>query len=111
MSKYIKTTISSAATAYEHLDIKNYNKEKEFLADYQFVFQQIKNLLGKMLTVVDATYTDKEQKKAVKDIIKGHWSDTYCFLGDMMFDKTVIEDVQKRLDEGESFEPVDVADI
>lgn len=35
-------------------------------------YRDFQNLLGKLLTYVDATYTDPEQRKAHKDIIKNN---------------------------------------
>ena len=33
-------------------------------------YDMLRNLEGKMLTIVDATFSDKEQRKATKDIIR-----------------------------------------
>ncbi len=42
--------------------------------EFSAIQAQLKFLMGKVLTVVDATYQDKEQKKAVKDLIKDSFS-------------------------------------
>ena len=34
------------------------------------IFEKEKNLLGRVLTIVDASFTDQEQRKAVKDLVK-----------------------------------------
>ena len=94
MPKYIRTElINNQHFGYKTIELSEYKDETQFLADYNFVFQQVKNLLGKVLTVVDATYTDKEQRKAIKDIIKGHWSDAYCQISDMMYDQKALKEM------------------
>lgn len=47
-------------------------EERQFLA--ALVVEQIKNLQGKILTIVDATYDDKERAKYVKDVMKDAFS-------------------------------------
>ena|SRR4028118_433642 len=37
---------------------------------YQIFETQLNFLMGKVLTVVDASYSDREQRKAVKDLMK-----------------------------------------
>jgi hypothetical protein len=46
-----------------------------------------KNLIGKVLTIVDASFTDQEQRKAVKDLVKN------AFYGD----STQSEDYLERM--------------
>ncbi|MFA5696337.1 MAG: hypothetical protein WC917_02725 [Bacilli bacterium] len=47
---------------------------KENKLNYFQVESQIKFLQGKVLTVIDASYSDKEQRKAVKDLVKSAFS-------------------------------------
>lgn len=42
--------------------------------------QQAKLLLGRVLTVIDATTPDNRQNKAVKDLIKGHFYDNQALM-------------------------------
>jgi predicted kinase len=49
-------------------------KIKEEKLCYNEVQTQIKFLQGKILTVIDASYNDKEQRKAVKDLINNFFS-------------------------------------
>lgn len=42
---------------------------------------QVQDLVGQLLTYVDATYSDKEQRQAQKDLVRHHvytWFDTWC---------------------------------
>lgn len=52
------------------------------------VIEGLKHLQGKVLTVVDATYQDKEQAKYVKDIIK----DAFATQGNWFFELLIVEE-------------------
>lgn len=41
--------------------------------------QDIGNLVGKLLTYIDATFTDKDQRKAHKDLVTQHVWDWYTY--------------------------------
>jgi len=47
---------------------------REVELDLEFVEKEIKRLQGKVLTVIDATVNIPSQNKAVKDIVKGQFS-------------------------------------
>lgn len=49
--------------------------KKEVEINYNIIETQFKFLQGKVLTVIDATFSDKEQKKAVKDLINKSFSE------------------------------------
>ena len=38
---------------------------------YYSIESRLKRILGEILTTIDATYSDKEQRKASKDLVKG----------------------------------------
>lgn len=52
-----------------------YTGDEEVLG-LEFIERQVRNLQGKVLTVIDATIPKGDQNKAVKDILKGHFSNT-----------------------------------
>lgn len=60
------------------------------LADYYYITWRMRRLLGKVLTVIDASITEKGQNKAVKDLIKGTYMEEYSDLTDILFDKTTL---------------------
>lgn len=45
-------------------------KKEEAYETFGFFYTQISFLEGKLLTVVDASYSDREQREAVKSLIK-----------------------------------------
>lgn len=65
--------------------------EGDKLVDYFFVTGQMRTLLGKVLTVVDASITG-QQNKAIKDIIKGIFVYEYTELSSMLLDKKEMDD-------------------
>jgi hypothetical protein len=40
---------------------------------YPFVYENIQNLEGKILTIIDATHTDPEQRKCLKDLVRNEF--------------------------------------
>jgi len=48
--------------------------------DCDGIHSQIKFLEGKMLTIIEASFSDKEQRKAVKDLVKSAFSDQLTFI-------------------------------
>ena len=54
-------------------------------ADHSFVLDVLKRATGKILTVVEASYSDKEQRKAMKDIVKSMFSDEMEYITDMLY--------------------------
>ncbi len=55
--------------------IESYTKElgdKELTLNYYWVESDTKIMAGKLLTMIESAITDKEQKKALKDITKNH---------------------------------------
>jgi hypothetical protein len=54
------------------LEVKNEASKTEWCGNYYglVAYDELRNLEGKILTIVDASFTDKEQRKAVKDIVR-----------------------------------------
>jgi len=62
------------------------SKEKDTLAlRYSFVDVQLRSLLGRVLTLVDASYSDEIQKNATKDIIKDIFSKTHSWIEEVCY--------------------------
>lgn len=47
---------------------------------------QIGFLMGKVLTIVEASYSDKEQRKAVKDLIRAAFQDRTIYIHGLVYD-------------------------
>lgn len=78
--------------AYDSVEIAESEKalEGEKLADHSYILRVMGHLLGKVLTTVEASTSDKGQAKAIKDLMRSHFSQEMEFVGSMMFDQTVL---------------------
>lgn len=82
------------------------------LATYGFIQAELSKMLGKVLTTIDATFSDPTQRKAVKDIIKGHFGDEFAFVGEFLVDQGAAEEAANRYfaaNPDVEPEPVDIA--
>lgn len=61
-------------------EIKKWEDKGSSAFDYSVVCNQIKRLLGQVLTVIDASYTNERQLKAIKDIVRNHFSNELSYL-------------------------------
>lgn len=66
----ICTHLSNSDTPEKH----ELNRGEKAVMEYSLIEQQIKWLMGEILTVIDATIDDERKLKAVKDIIKDKFS-------------------------------------
>lgn len=94
--------------AYGVEEINSYSEaiEGQKLASHSFILRVMGHLLGKVLTTVEATTADNKQAKAIKDLMRGHFSQEMEFVGDMMFDQNILNELAE-----ESFKHVDDKDI
>ena len=64
-------TISASKDGGFRLDVKNPDGTEWGGKYYGLLsYDAIRNLEGKLLTLIDATFTDKEQRKAMKDVFR-----------------------------------------
>lgn len=50
---------------------------------YEYIESQVKNLQGKVLTVIDAVFSEGEQRKAVKDLINSKFSEQLDWISEL----------------------------
>lgn len=53
-------------------------------AAYSLVESRISHLSGRIFTLIDASIADKDQKKAIKDIIRGFIAEEFSFFADIL---------------------------
>ena len=84
--------------AYQSKNISDEVKtiEGTKLADHAFILRVMGHLLGKVLTTVEATTPSEHQAKAIKDLMRGHFSDEMEFTASMMFNQ---EEINKAANE------------
>ncbi len=64
--------------------------EGERLLTHSFFMDSMRRLMGKTLTIVDASISDREQKKAVKDLVRNMFSDEMEHEGSWAYDQEVL---------------------
>ena len=69
MSKHYKGDVSKDEVV--EFEVPNVKEQK---LSYKEITSQISFLEGKVLTIIDASYTDLVQRKAVKDLIRDKFS-------------------------------------
>lgn len=81
--------------AYAALDIATFESafEGQKLADHSFILRVMGHLLGKVLTTVEATTPNASQAKAIKDLMRGHFSAEMEFVGDMLLDQAALNQI------------------
>lgn len=57
---------------------------------HSFLMDTLRKLMGKTLTIIDASIYDKTQNKAIKDLIRNIYSDEMEFSAEMAFDQKVL---------------------
>lgn len=56
---------------------------------HSFLMDSFRKVMGKTLTIIDASVIDKAQNKAIKDLLRGVFSDEMEFAAEMAFDQEV----------------------
>lgn len=85
---YLFAIKSKAGTDYKWTltdGIFGIEQPKVSYADHSFVLDVLKRISGQMLTLVEASTQDKEQRKALKDVVKGFFSSEMNHVQSMMF--------------------------
>lgn len=80
-------TIKSIDGGGFSMDCKNEESGEQWGTNYYglVAYDSLRNLEGKVLTLIDATFTDKEQRKSVKDIFRRtfwfDWVENHIYRG------------------------------
>jgi hypothetical protein len=65
------------------------------LASYEFVERNLSWQLGQVLTIIDASISDKKQNKAIKDLIKNSFHDRIHFVYKKLSGEEIYNDLQQ----------------
>jgi hypothetical protein len=70
-----RSLVMEKTNAYEKISVEVLEKRVDLLSERvnMDIYEQRKHLLGKVLTVIDASISDPEQRKAAKDLINNAW--------------------------------------
>lgn len=103
MSKIVIVKNEKDLVEYEPVELESYFglngsgmkggaiKGEKALA-FSFLMDTLRKLMGKTLTIIDASIQERQQNKAIKDLIRNTFSDEIDFASDMVFDQ---EEIQK----------------
>lgn len=84
------------------------------LADHAFVMRVMGHLLGKVLTTIEASTANEVQAKAIKDLMRGHFSQEMEFVSGQMFNQEklnqIAEDALAELPE-EEIKTVEIEEV
>lgn len=79
--------------------IPHWEASGDKLASYSFMQWRNRRLLGKILTIIDASIADVKQNKAVKDLIKNNFFQEYEEVCDYLIDTSKLNPQVESLDE------------
>ena len=99
---------------WKQLDgLKKIEQPSVSYADHSFVLDVAKRMSGRMLTLIEASISDKEQRKALKDMVKGFFSEEMNHVSDLMFSQEYMNNMcQKATDEApQNLQSIDIEEI
>jgi len=92
IKQIIKVSGNANGVVYAPVELKDYKSvEGEKALSHSFVMDILRKVMGKTLTIIDASILDKQQNKAIKDLIREVMSEQMDFCADMAFDQMVLE--------------------
>ena len=65
--------------------------EGEYLLSFSIVTDTLRKLMGKTLTIIDASIIDTKQNKSIKDLIKGVYNEELGFVSNLAYDQDIIQ--------------------
>ena len=73
---------------YETVEIsKHVAIEGEKALSHSFLMDSFRKIMGRTLTLIDSSVTDKQQNKAMKDIVRNIFSDEMEFAAEFAYDQ------------------------
>jgi hypothetical protein len=63
----------------------------EHLFSNSFIKDSYRKIMGRTLTIIDASIVDKQHNKAVKDLLRQVFNDEMCFSSEWGFDRELLE--------------------
>lgn len=109
VTEILKSTKEKNHVEYEKLPIESYEGSySECAISHSFVTDLFRKLMGKTLTIVDASISDKQQNKAIKDLVRGAYMEEIEFVNSMVYNQDELneaaDEATKDLDPNDSFE-------
>jgi len=94
MSQIIVVEKDNDCVSYSSVEIADYKGvDGEKFASYSFVMDVMRKLMGRTLTLIDASVVPKTQNRAMKDVVRNIFSDEMNFSADMLFDQQKLDEL------------------
>jgi hypothetical protein len=91
IKEIVRSVKSVQFESYEIQDIKKYVAfEGERALTNSFVMHLLGKIMGKTLTIIDASVVDKQQNKSMKDLLRGVFSNAMDITSEFGFDQKII---------------------
>lgn len=88
LKEIIQVKKEEECISYEKLSIEKYESSVgEIALSHSFVMDVLRKVMGRTLTIIDASIIDKQQNKALKDLLRQVISDEMEFSADMAFNQ------------------------
>lgn len=88
LKQIVRVKKEEGCVSYETLSIDTYSESVgEIALSYSFVLDVLRKVMGRTLTIIDASVTDKQQNKALKDLLRQVISDEMEFSAEMAFNQ------------------------
>jgi len=92
INEIVSVKSKNDCVSYETEKIKDYKGiDGEKALSHSFVMDTLRKLMGKTLTIIDATISDERQNKSTKDLIRNIYSDEMEFSANLAFDQDKIQ--------------------
>lgn len=94
IKEIVKATKYPDGLSIDFLPIEEYVAfEGEKALSHSYAMDILRRLMGRTLTLIDATMVDKSQNKSVKDIIRGIYSDEMNRLSEDVYDQEIMNEI------------------
>lgn len=94
ITKVVSVSREDNFVGYKILPIDSFETgTDERFFTHGFLLDSFRKIMGKTLTIIDASIQDKQQNKAMKDLIRNVFSDEIGFASEMGYDQKLIDEL------------------
>lgn len=112
MSKVVVVQKENDHVVYQPVDIKDWKgMDGENFLSHSFLLDSFRKIMGRTLTMIDASIPEKQQNKAMKDIVRGIFSDEIGFASEMAYDQKKLQDMIGEIEEEEMPDAVSIEEV
>ncbi len=80
--------------SYQPVALESYKATAgEKALSHSFLMDSFRKLIGRTLTIIDASIADKQQNKAIKDLIRALFNEEMSFSSEMAYDQGELQEM------------------